>query len=63
MSTTASADNPRTHSERPQPAQDFWRADERLVRLNLGDVPMPRVGGLEVEGFKPSWLQRLFGRR
>lgn len=64
MSTAVSARDVRASTAQPQnPSSEFFRADEQLVRLNLSDVAVPQVGGLEVEGFKPSWLQRLFGRR
>lgn len=33
---------------------------EEEVRLNLSDIPVMSSGDLEVEGFKPSLLSRLF---
>lgn len=33
---------------------------EDEVRLNLSDIPVMSTGDLEVEGFKPSLLSRLF---
>jgi len=33
---------------------------EEEVRLNLSDIPVMSSGDLEVEGFKPSLLSRLY---
>lgn len=41
-------------------ADDFWTPrGEEEIRLNLSDLPVMR-GTLDVEGFKPSMLSRLF---
>jgi hypothetical protein len=37
--------------------------EEALLKLNLSDLPIPKVGGLDVDGFKPSLLSRLFGKK
>lgn len=37
--------------------------EEALLKLNLSDLPIPKVGGLEVDGLRPSLLGRLFGRK
>ena len=37
--------------------------EEALLKLNLRDLPIPKVGGLEVDGLKPSLLGRWFGRK
>jgi hypothetical protein len=34
-----------------------------ILNLDLSGLPIPKVGGLNVDGFKPSLLDRLFGRR
>jgi hypothetical protein len=34
-----------------------------VLQLDLSDLPAPRVGGLQVDGFKPSFFERLFGKR
>jgi hypothetical protein len=33
---------------------------EEEIRLNLSDIPRLGIGDLDVEGFKPSLLSRLF---
>jgi hypothetical protein len=39
-------------------------SDEAAVlKLDLTDLPLPQMGGLDVDGFKPSFFQRLFGKR
>ena len=51
---------PQAQVRQAAPAVDFSspRGDEE-IRLNLADIPVMR-GTLEVEGFKPSLLSRLF---
>jgi hypothetical protein len=34
-----------------------------VLNLDLAGLPVPKVGGLHVDGFKPSLFQRLFGKR
>ena len=34
-----------------------------VLKLDLSDLRLPQVGGLQVDGFKPSFFQRLFGKR
>jgi len=42
-------------------AQDFSASrDEEAIHLNLSDIPRMSTGDLDVEGFKPSLLSRLF---
>ena len=47
----------------PEPAQRFTFGDreEQLLNLNLSDLAIPDVNDLHVDGFKRSWLARLFG--
>ncbi|HTE41218.1 MAG TPA: hypothetical protein VK629_10320 [Steroidobacteraceae bacterium] len=33
-----------------------------ILNLDLSGLPIPKVGGLNVDGFKPSLFDRLFGR-
>lgn len=37
--------------------QDAW------LKLDLSDLPLPKVDDLRVDGLKPSWFARLLGRR
>lgn len=52
----------RTHVE---PARQLKMGTEEAAVLNidLGGLPLPKVGGLNVDGFKPSFFERLFGKR
>lgn len=34
-----------------------------VLKIDLSDVNLPQVGGLQVDGFKPSFFERLFGKR
>lgn len=46
--------------------QDFTlpaAEEEAVLQLNLKDLDLPKVHDLNVEGLKPSWLERLFGKR
>jgi hypothetical protein len=55
-----------THAPVRQPApvaraHDFSTPrGEEAIRLNLSDIPPMSTGDLDVEGFKPSLLSRLF---
>jgi hypothetical protein len=55
-----------THAPVRQPApvpraHDFSTPrGEEAIRLNLSDIPPISTGDLDVEGFKPSLLSRLF---
>jgi hypothetical protein len=57
---------PQAHAHAPvrQPvarAHDFSTPrGEEAIRLNLSDIPRISTGDLDVEGFKPSLLSRLF---
>jgi hypothetical protein len=55
---------PHAHAPVRQPvarAHDFSTPrGEEEIRLNLSDIPRLGIGDLDVEGFKPSLLSRLF---
>ncbi len=34
-----------------------------VLNLDLSGLQVPRVDGLQVDGFKPSFFDRLFGKR
>ena len=34
-----------------------------VLKIDLSDVQLPKVGGLQVDGFKPTFFERLFGKR
>lgn len=60
---TSAAEHQNKVAQSKNAGSAFFRAEETLVRVNLSDVSLPSVGGLQVDGFKPSWWQRLLGRR
>jgi hypothetical protein len=51
------------HPRQPEGTLLTAHDEEALLKLNLSDLPIPKVGGLDVDGFKPSLLSRLFGRK
>ena len=66
---SARVPQPQTHAQAqaPAPVRQAPRAHdfsaprgEEEIRLNLSDIPPMSSGTLEVEGFKPSLLSRLF---
>jgi hypothetical protein len=38
------------------------KQEEALLKLDLGDLVLPQVNDLQVDGLKSSWLSRLMGR-
>jgi hypothetical protein len=34
-----------------------------VLNIDLAGLPLPKVGGLNVDGFKPTLFERLFGKR
>ena len=53
---------PRTQSELPRQLK-MGTEEAAVLNIDLAGLPLPKVGGLNVDGFKPSLLDRLFGRR
>lgn len=52
---------PRTVAE---PSRLLLATEEAAVlNIDLGGMQVPKVGGLQVDGFKPSFFERLFGKR
>jgi hypothetical protein len=43
------------------PRISFSDQEEQLLNLNLSDLAIPKMNDLRVDGFKRSWLARLFG--
>ena len=41
----------------------FGSEEASVLKLDLSDIALPKVGDLNVEGFKPSFFARLFGKR
>ena len=37
--------------------------EEALLKVDLSDLVLPKVNDLHVDGLKPSWFARLFGKR
>jgi hypothetical protein len=48
-----------------EPARTLQMGTEEaaVLKLDLSGLQMPKVGGLSVDGFKPSFFERLFGKR
>jgi hypothetical protein len=45
------------------PALSMGKEEAAVLKLDLSDLALPKVGGLNVDGFKPSFFERLFGKR
>ena len=53
--TRASAEPVRTLTMGTEEAQ--------VLNLDLTGLQIPKVGGMQVDGFKPTFFERLFGKR
>jgi hypothetical protein len=53
---------PRQQNEQPRNLL-MGTEEAAVLKLDLSDVTLPQVGGLQVDGFKPSFFERLFGKR
>ena len=61
---TAMPRNAATRNPTEQPRKLLMGTEEAAVlKLDLSDITLPQVGGLQVDGFKPSFFARLFGKR
>lgn len=61
---TATAQRPAVRPHAEQSRTLLMGTEEAAVlKVDLSDVQLPQVGGLQVDGFKPSFFDRLFGRR
>jgi hypothetical protein len=62
---TPAAAPQRTVARTNEPARELRMGTEEaaVLRLDLSGLPLPKVGGLEVDGLKPSFFERLFGKR
>ena len=52
---------PRTHAE-PTRQLTMGTEEAAVLNIDLTGLKLPKVGGLHVDGFKPSLWDRLFGR-
>lgn len=59
---TAQRPAPRTAHE-PERTLRMGTEEAAVLNIDLTGLKLPKVGGLNVDGFKPSLFQRLFGRR
>jgi len=59
---TRSAAAHRAPVESPRTLQ-FGTEEAAVLKLDLSDLPIPKLSGLDVDGLKPTLLQRLFGKR
>jgi hypothetical protein len=48
-----------------EPARTLRMGTEEasVLNIDLSGIQIPKVGGLQVDGFKPSFFERLFGKR
>jgi hypothetical protein len=53
---------PRAHAE-PVRQLKMGSEEAAILNIDLAGLPLPKVGGLNVDGFKPSLFDRLFGKR
>lgn len=37
--------------------------EEKLLQMNVAELTLPKVHNLNVDALKPTWIERLFGRR
>jgi hypothetical protein len=71
--TSSAASMQRSPANAPRPAAPrktessgallMGTEEAAMLRIDLSDVQLPKVGGLQVDGFKPSFFERLFGKR
>jgi hypothetical protein len=72
-STASSMHRANTSPARPMSAARVSAEPARVLRMgteeasvlniDLSGIQVPKVGGLQVDGFKPSFFERLFGKR
>ena len=53
---------PQRKTEEPR-ALAMGTEEAAVLKVDLSDLSLPQVGGLQVDGFKPSFFERLFGKR
>jgi hypothetical protein len=48
-----------------EPARTLRMGTEEasVLNIDLSGIQVPKVGGLQVDGFKPSFFERLFSKR
>jgi hypothetical protein len=68
MQRTAAAQRTTRPMAAPQMAQPqrtlgFGNDEAAILKVDLSDIHVPQVGGLQIDGFKPSFFARLFGRK
>ena len=62
--TATTARNVPNRQQAEQPRHLTMGTEEAAVlKIDLSDLTLPQVGGLQVDGFKPSFFERLFGKR
>jgi hypothetical protein len=65
MQRTAAMQRPRPMAAQaaPQRTLGFGNEEAAVLKVDLSDLHVPKVGGLQIDGFKPSFFDRLFGRK
>jgi hypothetical protein len=51
------------HSMEAPRVLSLGNEEAAVLQLDLSDLAIPKMGGLHVDGFKPSFFQRLFGKK
>jgi len=62
---TATVANAAPQTERPVSGRARFDSsrEESLLKVDLSDLVLPKVNDLHVDGLKPNWFARLFGKR
>lgn len=65
MRTAAQQQNDEVSTVRAAPAADFAspELEQKLLQMNLAELNVPKVHNLNIDALKPSWIERLFGKR
>jgi hypothetical protein len=66
MQRTAAVQRPRPMGQQATEASRplaFGKEEAAVLKINVSDLHVPSVGGLQVDGFKPSFFERLFGKK
>jgi hypothetical protein len=55
--------SPTRASAEPARTLHMGTEEAQVLNLDLTGLQVPKVGGMQVDGFKPSFFERLFGKR
>jgi len=63
VAATRSVNGTAHKSTEPSRMLTMGTEEAAVLKVDLSDLALPKVGGLQVDGFKPSFFERLFGKR